>query len=186
MKSSGTKRCTITNQVYFYYCMKPSCLFCVFHNIIRAKTYSASPTFLFLSLLFFKDHCVHCADWKTLTLPRTGGQTAFSTEIWATIFSHYSATLIYRNTKIRLNGAIFSFAFRGHFTCLKNSGNLDGTWGSIVIIASSVRVQKLGAHSPAESHRSVLEFSPLHTPNHVNQQLWQNKEKLQLINKKKV
>ena len=92
-------------------------------------------------------------------------------------FSHYATALIYRNTEIRLNGAIFSFAFGGHFSCLENSSNSDGTRGSIVLITGSVRVQRLSLHSPADSRRSVLEFSINHTPSCVaiHQKLRQSK-----------
>lgn len=90
------------------------------------------------------------SNWKTLTLPRTGGQTAFLLRSERP-FSHYAAALIYRNTKIRLNGAIFSFAFGGHFSCLENSSHSDFTRGSIVIIACSVRVQRPGLHGLADT-----------------------------------
>lgn len=107
----------------------------------------------------------------------TEGQTAFLRRSERP-FSHYATALIYRNTKIQLNGAIFSFAFGGHFSCLKNSSNSDGKRGFIVLITGSVRVRRLGLHSPADSHRSVLEFSLNHTPSCVatNQQLRQSKE----------
>lgn len=106
-----------------------------------------------------KGHCTQ-SKWKTLTLPRTGGQTMFLLRSERP-FSHYAAALIYRNTKIRLNGAIFSFAFGGHFSCLENSTDSDGTRGSIVIIACSARVRRPGLHSQADSPRPELEL-PLH------------------------
>lgn len=100
------------------------------------------------------------SNWKTLTLPRTGGQTAFLRS--ERPFFHYAAALIYRNTKIRLNGAIFSFAFGGHFSCLENSSHSDSTRGSIVIIACSERVQRPGLHSLANTHGPQLELTLHH------------------------
>ena len=112
-----------------------------------------------------KGHCMQ-SNWKTLTLPRTGGQTTFLLRSERP-FSHYAAALIYRNTKIRLNGAIFSFAFGGHFSCLENSSHSDGTRGSIVIIACSVRVQRPGLHGLAATRGPQLELTLHHTPSCV-------------------
>lgn len=94
------------------------------------------------------------SNWKTLTLPRTGGQTTFLLRSERP-FSHYAAALIYRNTKIQLNGAIFSFAFGGHFSCLENSSHSFCTRGSIVIIARSVRVQRPGSAQPGGRSRTT-------------------------------
>lgn len=117
------------------------------------------------------------SNWKTLTLPRTGGEATFLVRSERP-FSHYAAALIYRNTKIRLNGAIFSFAFGGHFSCLENSSHSDGTRGSIVIIACSVWVQRPGLHSTVDAHRPQLEFTLHHSPSCVatDQQQRQSKE----------
>lgn len=82
-------------------------------------------------------------------------------------FSHYAAALIYRNTKIRLNGAIFSFAFGGHFSCLENSSHSNSTSGSIVIIACSVRVSRPGLHSLADTHGPKQEVTLHHLPSCV-------------------
>lgn len=112
-----------------------------------------------------KGHCMQ-SNWKTLTLPRTGGQTTFLLRSERP-FSHYAAALIYRNTKIQLNGAIFSFAFGGHFSCLENSSHSDGTRGSIVIIACSVRVRRPGLHSLADTRGPQLELTLHHTPSCV-------------------
>lgn len=109
-----------------------------------------------------KGHCLQ-PNWKTLTLPRTGGQATFLLRSKHP-FSHYAAALIYRNTKIRLNGAIFSFDFGGHFSCLENSSHSDGTRGSIVLIACSVRVQRPGVQSLADTHGPQLEFTLHPTP----------------------
>lgn len=102
------------------------------------------------------------SNWKTLTLPRTGGQTTFLLRSERP-FSHYAAALIYRNTKIRLNEAIFSFAFGGHFSCLENSSHSNGTRGSIVIIACSVRLWRPGQHSLSDTHGPQQELT-LHHP----------------------
>lgn len=106
------------------------------------------------------------SNWKTLTLPRTGGQTTFLLRSERP-FSHYAAALIYRNTEIQLNGAIFSFAFGGHFSCLENYSHSNSTSGSIVIIASSVRVSRPGLHSLADTHGPQQELTLLHPPSCV-------------------
>lgn len=98
---------------------------------------------------------------KTLTLPRTGGQTTFLLRSERP-FSHYAAALIFRNTKIRLNGAIFSFAFGGHFSCLENSSHSNSTSGSIEIIACSVRVSRPGLHSLADTRGPQHELTLQH------------------------
>lgn len=64
-------------------------------------------------------------------------------------FPHYAAALIYKNTKIRLTGAVFSFAFGGHFSRLENSSHSDDTRGSIVIISCSVSSQKPSLSKPS-------------------------------------
>lgn len=117
------------------------------------------------------------SNWKTLTLPRTGGQTTFLPRSERP-FSHYAAALIYRNTKIRLNGAIFSFAFGGHFSCLENSSHSDFTRGSTVIIACSVRVQGPSLHRLADTRGPQLELTLHHTPSCVamDQQQRQGRE----------
>lgn len=92
---------------------------------------------------------------------------------------HYSIALICRNTKIRLNGAISSFAFRGHFSCLKNSSNSNGAGGFIVIIASSEKLQRLGLHS----QNSAEIVSALHSQLSENESIAQTKQGGRVINK---
>lgn len=124
--------------------------------------------------------CVPCksnhmqSNWTALTLPRTEGQTTFLLRSERP-FSHYAAALISRNTKIRLNGAIFSFAFGGHFSCLGNSSHSEGTRGSIVIRACSVRVQRPSSRSLTDTPGPQLELTTHHAPCHLpkNQQQWQ-------------
>lgn len=126
--------------------------------------------------------CVCCksdhmqSNWKSLTLPRKEGQTTFLLRSERP-FSHYAAALIYRNTKIRLNEAIFSFAFGGHFSCLENSSYSEGTRGSIVIIACSERVQSPSLHGLADTPGPQLELSRHHTPSYLamDQQRGQSK-----------
>lgn len=107
-----------------------------------------------------KCHCMQ-SNWKTLTLPRTGGQTEAFLLRSERPFSHYAAALINRNAKIRLNGAIFSFAFRGHFSCMVNSSHSDGTRGFIVII------QRPGLHSLAGTLGPQLKLTLHQTPSCV-------------------
>lgn len=136
-------------------------VFSVLYNVTRTKT-GLDSTFDCVCVCH-KGQCTQ-SNYQTLTLERTEGQTAFLLRSEHP-FSHYAAALIYRNTKIRLNWAIFSFAFRGHFSCLENSSHSDGTRGSIVIMACSMRVQSL--HSLAYAHRPQLQFSPHHSPSCV-------------------
>lgn len=51
-----------------------------------------------------------------------------------------------KNTKIWLNGAIFSFAFGGHFSCLENSGHSEDAKGSIVRTACLVKAWRPHRH----------------------------------------
>lgn len=98
-------------------------------------------------------------NWKTLTLPRTGGRATFLLRSKHPFF-HYAAALISGNTKIQLNGAIFSFAFEGHFSCSENSCHSDGTRGlrcNNSLICEGP--QAPGEHSLAVAHGPQLEFT---------------------------
>lgn len=139
-----------------YYCHKPPLMFLVFFFFQYIATRKKAPVDS-SSTVCCKGHWMK-SNWNTLTLPWTGGQTTFLLRSERP-FSHYAAALIYRNTKIRLNGAIFSFAFGGHFSCLENSSHSNGTRGSTVIIACSVKVQKLGLQSLEVTYGPQLELT---------------------------
>lgn len=113
-----------------------------------------------------KGHCLQ-SNWKALTLPRTGGLATILLRSKHP-FSHYAAALISRNTKIQLNGAIFSFAFGGHFSCLENFSHSDVTRGSAVIMACSLRVYGPGVHSLTDTQGQQLGFTAgNHSASHI-------------------
>lgn len=132
----------------------------VFSILYIATKTAVDSTHKHLGCVYRKCHCMQ-SNWKALTLPRTRGQTEAFLQRSECPFFHYAATLINRNAKIRLNGAIFSFAFRGHFSCLVNSSHSDGTRGFIVII------QRPGLHSLAGTCGPQLKLTPHHTPSCV-------------------
>lgn len=151
----------LTKEICQYYCHKPPLIFSSSILYIATRTKAVVK---FASTRHCVSHTGHRkqSNWKTLTLSRTGGQTTFLLRSECP-FSHYAAALIYRNTKIRLNEAIFSFAFGGHFSCLENSSHSNSTRGSIVIIACFVRVWRPGLRSLADTHGPQQEFT-LHHP----------------------